>query len=498
MKLPHRFTMLAVFVSVLMWLSAAAGPVAAQADPAAASACECLDTSNPEDKAAVVWRGPSPSLSLPELATLVAPVLWYSVDEPLVVMGDLPLPHAHPCDDPAELGVTYYQVTKIMLRPGADEVTIPEQEDAAFFEKTDQFTVRYYFYYHQDYGMNGHVHDLEVAEFEVSLAETDSGCFEVEILRVTALAHGTDWYSNELQINGEFVRTPIVLFVEEGKHATCPDRNADGIYTPGYDVNVRINDAWGVRDVFGAGWLIAPGYTASMTKPRHLRFRVLPPDSPNRCDVDVFSSSLRDTTDLDHYELRAANTVVMCEDVPPDREFLIEMMTKHHFGGGNEPEQLKSGSVKKLADPLLGSGRLPSINLRWDRGLGVSFAAQGLPIEAIYLVPRATWIFDTGEVSAEGLISTSASRFMGSYLSAGAAYEYDRWRNSSGGIEKATDKRWNFVAETGVKFRFRISGKLRFATLGYQFAGVRFGIRVSGFDSFKNGRFIAEIGGGVW
>jgi hypothetical protein len=201
---------------------------------------------------------------------------------------------------------------------------------------------------------------------------------------------------------------------------------------------------------------------------------------------------------LSHYELRAANTVVMCDDVPPHREFLLEMMTRHKFGAGNEPTQFKAASVKRLAEPLLGSGKLPSINLRWDRGLGLSLAASGLPVEAIYLVPRATWIFDTGEVSFEGLISTSASRFMGSYISLGGAYEEDRYRNAEGGVSTITDKRWNFVTETGIKFRFRISGKLRLVTLGYQFAGVRFGIRMSGFDSLKNGRLIAEIGGGVW
>jgi hypothetical protein len=473
---------------------AATLPAAAQT----AADCRCLDDEDPGYKTAVLWRGPAPSLTLPEIVTLAAPVLWYSTDEPLIVKGDYPLPHAHPCDDPADMGVTYYQVTKIMLRPGAADVTIPEQEDAKFFEKTASFTVRYYFYYHQDMGMHGHVHDLEVAEFEIALNRTRSGCYEIELIRVTAFAHGTDWYSNECQIRGEFVRTPIVLFVEEGKHATCPDRNADGIYTPGYDVNVRINDAWGVRDVFGSGWLVAPGYSAAMFKPRHPRFRALPPDTPYRCETDALASSLRDTTGLLHYELRAANTVVMCDDVPPDREFLLEMMTRHKFGAGNQPEQYKAASVKKLAEPLLGSGTLPSVNLRWDRALGLSFAASGLPIEAIYLVPRATWIFDTGEVSFEGLISSSASRFMGSYISLGGAYEQDSFRNAEGGVSTVSDKRWNFVTETGIKFRFRITGKLRLFTLGYQFAGVRFGIRMSGFDSLKNGRLIAEIGGGVW
>ncbi|MEJ2720249.1 MAG: hypothetical protein P8181_03790 [bacterium] len=472
--------------------------VIAVASAQASTNCRCLDPADPNYTPAVIWRGDSPSLTLPEIVTLAAPVLWYSTDEPLIALGEIPLPHAHPCDKPSDKGVVYYQVTKIELRRGKERVTIPEQDDERFFDKTEAFTVRYYFYYRQDVGMNPHTHDLEVAEFEIGLNRTPNGCYEVELRRVTALAHGTDWYSNELRINRGFVRTPITLFVEEGKHATCPDRNADGIYTPGYDVNVRINDAWGIRDVFGSGWLIDAAYNAAMFKPRNARFRMLPPDISYRCSTSAYASSLHgDLDELERYVLRPANTVAMCDSVPHG-EFLLSMMTKHKFGRGNEPEQYKAGSVKALAEPLAGAGKLPTVNLRWDRALGLSFALSGLPIESIYLVPRATWIFDPGEVSIEGLLSSSASRFIGSYISFGAAYEKDYFRNSEGGVSTVPDKRWNFVTETGVKFRVRIKGKARILSLGYQFAGIRFGFRMSGFDSLKNGRIIAEIGGGVW
>jgi hypothetical protein len=189
----------------------------------------------------------------------------------------------------------------------------------------------------------------------------------------------------------------------------------------------------------------------------------------------------------------------MCDDVPPSRDFLMGMMKHHRFGAEYQPEQHAANSIRALSEPLIGTrGKLPSINLRWDRHLGLSFALRGRSIEAIYIVPRATWIFDGGEISFEGMITSSASRFMGGYFSAGAAYEQDYLRNESGGISESPEKRWNFVAETGVKFRFRIKGKLRIAILGYEFGGVRLGVRTSGFDSLKNGRFIAEIGAGVW
>ena len=49
---------------------------------------------------------------------------------------------------------------------------------------------------------------------------------------------------------------PVRVLVEEGKHASILDRNGDGVYTPGYDVNSRVNDAWGLRDVLGSSVLM--------------------------------------------------------------------------------------------------------------------------------------------------------------------------------------------------------------------------------------------------
>ncbi len=474
-------------------------PVGSTPPVAGTGNCGCSEADMPDLSPAIVWVGDGPKLTVEEIVTLTAPSLWFSSDEPLFAKGEYPFPHPHPCDEPSEKNVVYYQIQRISLRPGMEKVTIPVQDDPTFFEKVRDFTVRYYFYYREDVGMNGHVHDLEVAEFEIFLEKTDQGCYQVRMTRVTAFAHGTDWYSNELIIEND-VKVPVVLFVEEGKHATCPDRNADGIYTPGYDVNVRINDAWGVRDVFGSGWLVAPGFTFAMFKPRRPKYMLLPPETPKRCLLSPWFSSLpEDILARPRYELRPANTVVMCDDVPPSRKFLMEMMKHHKFGAEYQPNQYAANSLKALAEPLSGTtGMLPSINLRWDRALGLSFALRGRSIEAIYLVPRATWIFKNGEFSIEGMITTSASRFMGSYFSAGAAYEKDYWRNTDGGLSVALEKRWNFVAETGIKFRFRLKGKLRIAILGNEFGGVRLGVRTSGSDSLKNGRFIAEIGAGVW
>jgi len=195
--------------------------------------------------------------------------------------------------------------------------------------------------------------------------------------KTTAFAHGTDWYSNELIIEDDLgIRVPIVLFVEEGKHATCPDRNADGIYTPGYDVNVRINDAWGVRDVFGSGWLIDPSFNSAMFKPRWPQFAVLPPESSQACHAHTFFSSIpKDDPSygeiLGRYELRPANTVVMCDDVPPDREFLLGMMTRR-IGA----QAMKSGVIIGILTNIC-FWLLTPISWLWRKCKGIEPSCEG-------------------------------------------------------------------------------------------------------------------------
>ena len=202
--------------------------------------------------------------------------------------------------------------------------------------------------------------------------------------------------------------------------------------------------------------------------------------------------------DATQYELRAANTVVMCDSVAPSRDFLIDMMTRHKFGAGNEPEQYGAGSIKALAKPLMGTALLPSINLRWDRDLGLSFALSGRAIESQYVIPRITWIFENNQWSFELMWSNSASRFISPYVSMGAAWQVNQTRAPDGSIVEAPDKTWEWVSEMGMKFRVQMPGKLKVLTLGQSFGGFRLGFRFNGFNFISQGRIIVEIGAGVW
>jgi len=62
----------------------------------------------------------------------------------------------------------------------------------------------------------------------------------------------------------------------------------------------------------------------------------------------------------------------------------------------------------------------------------------------------------------------------------------------------SSSRSWNATTELGVKFRTRVEGRQRILSLGYQFSGVRLGIRYSGFKTVKLTRMIVEVGPGVW
>lgn len=92
--------------------------------------------------------------------------------------------------------------------------------------------MKYFFYYDEDRGLSPDTHDLEAISVLIYLERSPSGCPRIRVSRIEGLAHGLDWYSNFLRVEGDTVFA-ITVLVEEGKHASVPDRNADGLYTPG-------------------------------------------------------------------------------------------------------------------------------------------------------------------------------------------------------------------------------------------------------------------------
>src|SRR5262245_24169138 len=221
------------------------------------------------------------SFTFGQLVERVAPVLWFSENEPAQRDGLFPaaiLPESSPrrvvyykarvrLDAPEEgckrMDSDRYLCDSIDLGP---DVRIPT-------EHVTSAHVLFYFYYKQDYGFGGHRHDLE--GLDVELRRQGSA---LVIASVVGAAHGQGWYSNELRLDkDDELVLPIHALVEEGKHATAPDRNADGIYSPRYDVTHYPNDAWGIRDAMSGRYLPGNRFDATMAKRRLERMMVWPP-----------------------------------------------------------------------------------------------------------------------------------------------------------------------------------------------------------------------------
>jgi hypothetical protein len=484
--------------------------------PAIAKAdCDCPTLQELNDDGHVLWRGSSP-IGLADIARLAAPVLWYSTDEPLFFAQGTPrpLPEPHPCDSAGGAGVVYYQVDKILLS-GDERVTLPEQDDPDFMRKVDTFVISYFFYYTQDLGMDSHTHDIEVCKMQM-VNERKGDCYETKVKMVVGLAHGVTWYDNIHQVMAD-TRFPITLFVEEGKHASCPDRNADGIYTPGYDVNRRVNDAWGMRDVLSTGHLMGSGYNASMTKPRDLHLRMMPPESPERCP-SLSSRSSVSKESIGTYDLRPANTIPLCDAVEQgkekapdhepdslrvlreDRHRIAGMMKDHRFGDQYHPEQLKGRIGGRLAVSPVESATMwvPSFSLRHDGigTMGVTFVFRGIDGGMVWAIPKVNIV--RKHVGLDLLLTPSVSRWADWYVTVGT----DRYKKVTSEVNGedvvVKDSYWDFATEVGYRFRFRVPQDLKPFLLTYDFGGVRLGVRTNGFDSLERFRLIAEIGAGIF
>ena len=473
--------------------SAQAGEVG-QSGNTAQTVCACPDPFDPDSPTGVVWQGRPPAPDLPALARLLAPALWFSSDEPLILKRPHnPIPHSHPCDTPSDRPIVYYQATAIVLRD-EERVDGSGETDPDFFEKVDHFVLKFFFYYDEDFGLNPHPHDLEAINVLVELDRTDEGCLRVRATRIEGLAHGVSWYSNILRATRDMV-FPIRVLVEEGKHASILDRNADGVYTPGYDVNSRVNDAWGLRDVLGSSVLMGSGFSATMAKPREDAYQLLPPDEAPVCGRQRSVPIAASTENLGRYELRPATAVPVCSPPGPEPQLLLAMMRFHRFGSEWPAAQHESDLARVLSDPENFFRVISAINFRLDSNTpALSLQGPGLDLTEVWLVPR-------GHVNERGwgieaLITPSASRWADWYVAMG----YERGLTTETLSEEPRQEAdvTGFASEIGFKFRFALSGTARWAVLGYNFGGVRLGIRATGFTRLRHPRLVVEIGAGVF
>lgn len=255
-------------------------------------------------------------LTFESLAKAGAPILWFSPDEPLLNIGaghhGIPsrmltnVLSSRTCDPEStsseykyNCAAVYYRVRSVHLRGGDLPTEDSRIRDARQCWSTkpsdlpignlDTVKIRYLFYYADDLGVGGHAHDLESLEVEFvirKLTQIDAGerdlppgwvgKYVAMMTKAAGSAHGAGWYTNVLDLEkAQDTQLPLTVLVEEGKHASAPDRNGDGRFTPGYDTNVQPNDGWGIRDTMRESRLGGARFTEDMDKRRlstHLRF----------------------------------------------------------------------------------------------------------------------------------------------------------------------------------------------------------------------------------
>ena len=434
--------------------------------------------------------------------------------------------------------------------------------DPGLLRQMKEFVIRYLFYYPNELGAHSHRHDLESVELRVVVEDADERgdprpqkkpCRQIRVATFYGAAHGLGLYTNVLDLDivmrdrldetAAVVQStsrrrkdvpadqptpierpiqsdpfwPLIVLVEEGKHASAPDRNGDGVFTPNYDVNRFVADAWGVRDTMRSRQL-SPAFRSDTFKrrvpeividragtlrpaqeqdswageafDRHLRYAYLLRRATQ--ESEICGDARRDVSDRERSMQQYAADITrelgsghpdrllagksFCGDTTlQSRVTTVDVLEKVSFGGAYNGfthwwERI-SGSVRFDG----GSG--------WAATIPVGVQVPGL---GGWVVGRLSgpWPGSTSRKSADVAYMPSASRFADWYLASGIDYGYFEAPDH---VEQGT----RFALETGVKFRFPIPD---WGT----FFGGRIGIRANGQKSLGTARIVFEIGAGIW
>ncbi len=461
----------------------------------------------------IIWYGSDPYITMEKLAAYAAPIISFSPDEPLLEGSEgaaIRLPEPVYFEEDPGAPVVYYRFKAILSKSKhpTEALQINKQkrnQSVLNLAEIDGIDLEYFFYYTREAGLGAHPHDIESAQFKLEILQNpQANCkncrYAIRVAKIVALAHGLHWYDNVLVVDEPDIKFPMTIMQEEGKHASCPDRNGDGIYSPGYDINRRINDAWGIRDVIRSGQLITGDYKAWMSKFRWAEYNVVPPlpkDSP------LYPGFVKDrrqlTEDKAVYVLRPFPRADLAKDDPRLQRLIAEK------GSPDWPE-IRHSDIEDVGQFLMQENFLGSISVafRYDGTAGISFGFPLLLVKNVEIPMSGGWlvhrIYLSNKFQDFGytlLMTPSASRWFDGYFAVGA--ENNLQPTDPTRPNKNTHK-WEFLLETGIKFRFNVTHSfLRpLRKIGTEFWGIRFGVRNFGFPSVNRLAFIAEIGAGVW
>lgn len=451
----------------------------------------------------VVWYGDSETMTVEQFAAYCAPILWFSPDEPLLedrTGKDILLPEAFPFEDAPDRPVGYYRLRHVLQRGDGTGKAVTLDVDAKGNSIINLSAVAgvdldFFYYYPREEGLNAHEHDVESVEMKVAVARGEEAGtrYAIAVTRTKGKAHGVLWYDNTLE-SDKYTTMPMHILVEEAKHASCTDKNGDGLFTPGFDVNTRINDAWGIRDIIRSGGLFSASWQSWMAKVRFDNTRVFPPlpeDSPRR---ENFETNGVYAPDNAIYELRPFPNDERADDHL--KPFIADK------GYPNWPDVDEVDSMDKFGEWIGDESFAKSfgVALRMDGHAGISFTlpfwfvrnfedplAGGYIMHRLYLTGK-----NLDDLGWTALYTPSASRWIDPYVAIGI--EWRKVPNESGGTSTSND----FQVETGFKFRVNmVHTPLKIVRkLGTDFWGFRFGIRNFGGMRIDELGYVVEVGAG--
>ena len=470
-----------------------------------------------ENQAGIIWTSTESTISFEELAKYAAPMLWFSPDEINLFdkHGNKQLPNAFPFDKEGEKPVVYYKLRNVYSQDKSVALVKEDRENTnqplLNLQQVRAIDLDYYYYFLEETGSGSHPHDIESVTLQIRVFRTTT-CpdylYAIAVTKVTGRAHGLHWYNNTLKVDKQTF-FPLSILIEEGKHASCTDKNADGIYTPTFDVTEKVNDAWGVRDIITSGRLVSAGFQSWMTKKRTESTLLFPPYPEDSRHYENFQEKFDTLISKSVYELRPYPDYKQVKKTGEIAASLDELMRgkKPH----DWPDIAKIGPKQFVRQWAKSNHTALSFSYRWDDTRGLSIAIPLLLVKNVEAPVTGGWLyhkfyFQPFSSIADSTLSlnkllghqivhaSSASRWLDTYV--GLGYEiYDTNPKSD-----ITDNKVYFASEAGIKIRVNISKTpLKFLkVLGTDFWGVRLGWKNVGLNRFVNSGFVIEFGAGVF
>ncbi|MEE9371698.1 MAG: hypothetical protein V3V00_01465 [Saprospiraceae bacterium] len=466
------------------------------------------------DNPGIIWQSNDSFVSFYDLASHAAPMLWFSPDEKLLYdeEGHIQLPEAFPFEK-SDGPIIYYKI-RSLYADGKKPYAVNSSEKDTNFKILDLNDVAaidldFYYYFEKETGLGSHLHDIESMALQLSILRTPK-CpdykYSIVVDKVIARAHGLHWYNSVFEVDDQTF-FPLSILVEEGKHASATDKNADGVFTPGFDVTKRVNDAWGVRDVITTGRLFSGGYQGWMAKRRDEKSLLFPPypmSSPHYGDFHKKYSGIIDEHNV--YQLRPYPKYPR-KDIDNHLKGLMKGKKPHIWpkidrtkGNGKVKQWIKEERVFRAV----------GFSYRWDENSALSFSIPLFIFKSVEAPLTGGWLYHKIYLPLDTITtlngrnysrllghqivhSSSASRWIDSYI--GIGYEIIDTNLENNKI----DSRFEFVSEAGIKIRVNISkSPLRFLSFLGDFWGIRLGWKNVGFRHFRQSGFVLEIGAGAF